>query len=49
MSESDSRRKLVKMLKPFDAFAVETAKTKIGVPDVNLIGGWSEDGLNASG
>lgn len=41
MSESNQRRDIVKLLKPFDAIAVENG-VGIGTPDVNGTFGWIE-------
>lgn len=43
MSESGSRSNLVKVMKKdFDAVAIESPKTGIGIPDVNFTKGWIE-------
>ena len=41
MSESDQRRKVVRLLKPVDAVSVEN-RVGIGTPDVNYAEGWIE-------
>lgn len=42
MSESGARSNLIKAMKCFDAVAVESPMTGIGIPDINFTKGWIE-------
>lgn len=41
MSESDQRQRVVRLMREYDAMAVEN-RVRPGTPDVNYIGGWVE-------
>lgn len=42
MSERDQRSRIIKALKPLDAFRADPPGVPAGVPDVNYIEGWLE-------
>ena len=42
MSEADQRRKVIKALKPLDAFRADPPGVPAGTPDVNYSEGWIE-------